>query len=271
MDNLKLLGLQRAEYEVAENKLNTAGKVQFIIVAVSIIAISTSHTWIVYLGSILNLFLVFVWQLLAYQGRKSHHIAERARRMVVLSEGLGIQISGKQYSDIRMQFTVSPSDGKKHENQNYYKANESPGNARLAEMLQESAFWSKHLLDRSSSRYWLLFVVTLLSAFVGLLLLYSVPNLLIVQIFSVLLIWLITGGLFSDALKFTIAARAIDDVENRLDGYLSAQSLDKDLLVILGDYNAIVQEIPTIPSSIYYSLRDKLNKLWIESRKANNK
>jgi hypothetical protein len=273
MDDLKLLGLQRAEFEVAEKSQSMSDRLQFTIFIVSILVIALEQEWVSYAGGVLNVLLALSWQFYAYKGRRSHYIAERARRAVLLSGGLGVNVTGKLYSDILMQFTVSEPEGRKYEDPNYFKAYGPQGYKRLAAMLQESAFWTKHLFDKSAGYYWWAFGIGLIIAVVGLLLMPSVTEgsacFMVAQIFCVLLVWLVTGGVFTRALNYTTAARAVDDVENRLNNAVSGQSLENDLVVILGDYNAIVQDAPTIPTSIYQRNREQLNRLWSESRESN--
>ncbi len=275
MDNLKLLGLQRAEFAAAERSQATSSKLRVAMLVVSIFVIGLQKGWLSYVGAILNLILVILWKIFKDKGRRSHYIAERGRRAVLLSGGLDIGFTGKLYTDLLSQFTVSETDGKKYEDPEYFKAYGLPGYLRLAKMLEESAFWTKHLYDKSASRYWLLFSGGLLIAIVGLLLISNIADsssgLLVSQIFCLLLAWLVTEDIFTGAQSFTSAARAIDDVENRLSVAVSSESLEKDLLIILGDYNAIVQNTPIIPTSIYEKNKEKLNRLWLERYSRANK
>lgn len=274
MDDLKLLGLHRAEFKAAERSQGIARKLQLIVIAVSILVIALHTELLSYFGAFINFLLAILWQVFAYKERRSHFIAERGRRAFLLATGLGLCISGKLYSDLVLQFTVSEAEAKTYEDPEYFKAYGPSGYLRLAMMLEESAFWTKHLYDKSAFRYWSLFLMGLITAVAGLLLLpaltHGPSSLLVTQMFCLLLAWFITGDIFSAALGYSLAARAVDDVENRLSWIPSSKSLDKDLLVILGDYNAIVQDAPTIPTSIYLKNREKLNLLWSERNRQSN-
>jgi hypothetical protein len=86
----------------------------------------------------------------------------------------------------------------------------------------------------------------------------------ILQFFCVVLIWLITEGVLKSASTFSIASKKIDDIENRLSLILEGETIEQDLLFVLGDYNSVTQSVQTISSSIYRKNKEKLNKLWFE-------
>jgi len=266
MVDKKFLGLQRGEFEVAERVNTLASQTQFAIFVLSLGVLAFSSSLLQYLGSVINVLLVILWQYRVIQYKRSHSLAERARRMVLLSEGLGIPIRGKQYSDVMMQFSSSGYKAKRFEDPYYYKAEGNPGEAKLAMMLLESAFWSKHLFNKSATIQWAKSIAALVFSLIGFLALPLIENseilLLYVNTFCLLLIWLITGGTFSTALQYSSAERVIDDIKNRLE-ILIEEGADKDVLLLaLGDYNAVMQATPIIPTYIYLKYRDRLKKLW---------
>ena len=268
MDDNKLLGLQRAEFRRAEVMGVRSNRTQFIIVAISITTVFVNEPSYVYFLALCNLIISGFWLWFSIQAKNSHSVAERARRAVVFSNGLGIRLSGKSYTDLKMLFNVNESEGEKYEDENYFKSQQEYGNKKLAEIVEESSFWSKHLYKKSARRYWLYFSVTLVISILGLLL---VPllnvgsmDILISQVFCLILIWLITGSIFSTAMSFTNAANSIDDIEGRLDKMALNKEPDQDVLLVVSDYNALVESSPTIPSDLYEKNRDTLNTLWNE-------
>jgi hypothetical protein len=266
MDDNKLLGLQRAEFKRAEAMGARGSKVQFLIVIISIITVFINNSSYAYALSILNLIIAVLWLWLNMQAKNSHSIAERARRAVVFSNGLGVKISGKSYTDLKMLFNVHESAGEKYEDEMYFKTQKEYGNQKLAEIVEESSFWSKHLFKKSAKRYWLYFSATLVISILGLLLLPLLNvgslDILISQVFSLILIWLITGNIFASAMSFTNAANAADDIEARLDKMALNMESNQDVLLIVSDYNALVESSPTIPSDLYGKNRERLNSLW---------
>ena len=66
---------------------------------------------------------------------------------------------------------------------------------------------------------------------------------------------------------FTRTAHSIYDIEARSDNIASNKEPDQDVLVIVSDYNALVESTPTIPTDLYDKNRDRLNALWQERRR----
>ena len=268
MDDNKLLGLQRAEFNRAESMAVHSNKAQVVMILISVIAIFIDEALLIYFLSVCNLLIAILWVYLSTQAKESHSVAERARRAVLFSNALGIKLSGKSYTDLKMSFHVNEKDGEQYEDENYFKTEQEYGNQKLAEIVEESAFWSKHLLKLSSKRYWVYFGVTLSISILALLLLplFNIGSLdiLAYQVFCLILIWLVTGNLFTTATAFMNTANSIDNIEARLDKMSSNEESTQDVLVIVSDYNALVENAPTIPSDLYEKNKDKLNALWQE-------
>lgn len=89
MDDIKLLGLQRAEFQRAEKLQIWAGRVQIIIVLVSISCVMIQEINLVYALSIVSILLALAWLYISEESKASHSTAERARRAIVIRNGLG--------------------------------------------------------------------------------------------------------------------------------------------------------------------------------------
>ena len=267
MDDNKLLGLYRAEFQRAEKLSFRAHIVQLCIVLMSGASILFPQTNLVYLLSIVSVVTALIGLYLAEQSSSSHSIAERARRALVIRNGLGIKLSSKSYSDLMMAFKAGDkaSDWEDHE---YYKSASEHGNRKLAEIIEESAFWSKHLLNVYVKEAWLWFGLVLVIAIITLLMLplphFADLSKTISQIVCVVLMWLITGSLFSKAIKLTSCFMAISSIEERLNSNLESNDPLEDIIIHMGDYNSIMQGTPIIPSRIYSKHKNKLNELWKE-------
>lgn len=254
MDEVKLLGLQRAEFQRAETLASRSNKAQVVIVMISIIAVFIKDSNISYLLALSSLVTAVLCFYFNHQAKHSHSTAERARRAIILRNGLGIKLSRKSYSDLIMQFKVHESESKEWEDSDYFKTERDYSNKKLAEIVEESAFWSKHLLKFSATRYWIYSGITLTLSIIGLLIvpLLNIGKLsvLISQVFCLILLWLISGHLFTKAMVFTDTANAVDNIEGRLSNMLIQQEPDEDILIIFGDYNSLLESTPTIPSVI---------------------
>ncbi len=266
MDDIKLLGLQRAEFQRAETFGARSNKAQLLIVLISIVSIFVSEPKFVYALTLLSLLVAILWLYLSHQSKISHSTAEKARRAVVLRNGLGIRLSRKSYSDLMMQFRVNESEGGKWEDATYFKSTNDYGNKKLTDIVEESSFWSKHLFRLSATSQWIYFGATLCVSMIGLLVIPLLNigdlSLLISHVICLILLWLITGSLFTTAMAFSSTANAIDAIEGRLSNMSKDIEPDEDVLLLVGDYNSLLESTPTIPSSIYLKNRDKLNRLW---------
>lgn len=265
-DDQELLGLQRAEFEKAKRYARHAAHAQAIVAAIAAAVVIINRPTFGYAGAVTGLLVAVVWLALSIFSRRLQHTAERARRILLLSTGLGVNLSGKAYSDLFSQFSSSAAEGVKHQDAKYFTQISVPGYHSLAKLLSESAFWSKNLYGHAGHRAWWRFtmyaIVCLILLFIFPLLKPSSWSLKMAQIVCIALTWIVTGSVFREAYSLTVAARAIDDVEGRIESMMNAGQTEHDLLVLFGDYNAIVQDTPLIPTNIYENNKDSLNALW---------
>ena len=262
-ETLTLLGYQRAEHEVAERRQSAATKIEVAILVVALAALLAPNGQYALVAALASLLLAAVWQILNGRSRRSHELAERARRAVVLDSGLGQPLVGKAYSDLHAAFTPHPAVAKAFEDADYYTSTHAIGHERLADILEESAYWSKHLYKASAVRAWILLGAFLAVAISCLVLLAMSPFLetrvLGANSVCVILAWIVTGSELNDAIAYSMASRSVDDLEARL---ASTPASTENLLIELGDYNAVVQSAPTIPSAVYRRKQSELQSLW---------
>lgn len=275
MDNLTLLGRQRAEFQRAESFQFRANVTEYLIAALGVIALLIDNDIGTYMSAVVDFVLLLAWQFFLYQKRQSHNVGERARRALLISHGLGIGLTGKAFSDLVMKFKSDEKYAKKYEDPEYFASIEDePGPQRLARILEESVFWSKHLFAISSTRRWWVFVFAVLFAVVALLLIPTVPDyqvgVLLASVFCVLLSWLATSSILTSAIDYSEAATSVDDIEGRLQAALSGPSIEREIWPIFGDYNATLQDAPTIPSSVYERHKDRLSELWLARQRVSS-
>lgn len=268
MDNLKLLGMQRAEFELAKTFSKRNSTAQFFIIVFTISTLLCNNEKLIYIISILNLITGILWQFFLYKSKNSHSIAEKARRIVVLSDGLGIKVSKKLYSDILIAFSVSEDEGKKFEDKNYFTTNLPYGEKKLLKILEESAFWSKHLFKICFQKYLFYSLLVLILSIISLLIIPLLNNnsfmITIAKVACLLLTWFVTGNLFITTIDFNKSYTSMTDIESQLNGLATSNNIKSDILIIYGDYNAIVEKTPVISTSVYIKNKAKLNQLWKE-------
>jgi len=266
MDNIKLLGLQRAEFQRAEKLQKWANRLQISNVVASIACVIIQEILLVYTLSIISILLALAWFFMSEESKMSHSTAERARRAIVIRNGLGIKLGSKPYSDLVMLFKASSDNARQWEDKEYFKSESEYGNQKLAEIVEESAFWSKFLLQEYAKNTWLHFSSVLVVSIIALFLItffdFTQLGKTIGQIFCLILMWLITGNLFSKALKLTSSSSAVNSIEERLNNLIQGGEVKDDIIIYMSDYNSVIEGTPVIPSKIYLKNKDKLNCLW---------
>ena len=266
IDQQQLVGLQRAEFDKAERLQNWMLGAQIGAAGLSGAGVLlTSGLW-TYLAALGALGLAITWIWLWWHHRKTRLQADRARRATLIMEGLGEQISPAGLLDLEAGFTVPREEGQKREDPAYYAALAAPGDQRLAEMLEQSAFFSCHLMRASARSAWKTFLVFLL---LGLfLLLMAVPFVGTEQlqgaarVFCALLTLLISAEVIGAALSYGASAEALSNLLPRLDALKAKGFPRADLLLLFSDYNAAVEFAPMFVPGAYKRERDRLNSLW---------
>jgi hypothetical protein len=79
-----------------------------------------------------------------------------------------------------------------------------------------------------------------------------------------ILILFVSNEVMGAALAYRDAERMAEQVGNRLELVKATGYRQDDLLLILGDYNAVVEATPMYPKGLYERRREKLNYLWAE-------
>jgi hypothetical protein len=262
----KLIGLQRAEFNKATLLQERILKVQFAILVISCAAVFVTNAMITYFSGVVALMLAALWCWLTWQYWDSRRQAERARRATLLMGGLGEKLSNAELRELESAFTVTHAEGKQCEDPNFYAARSPPGDSRLAEMLEESAFWSADLMHRSARKSWCAFASYMSIALV--LLLASVPfsgpenfqN--SIRVFCAILTLLVSSEIIGAAFAYGRAARSLKIMLPRLESIRAAGFPRADLLGILCDYNSTVEGAPMFPPGIYGANQERLNALW---------
>jgi ABC-type multidrug transport system fused ATPase/permease subunit len=234
-------------------------------VVAAIAVFVTDPLW-TYLAAGLALALAIGWAWISWLFRESRALAERARRANLLMQGLGESISKNELRDLEARFTVTSAAGVALENFDYYETKLKPGQERLAKILEESAFWSAHLLRYSAQRTWMQFVVFFL---VGAVLFFAaIPFVNAEQlqigarVFCAFLTLLVSAEILGAALSYTSAASIVGNILSRIEALEFSGYPRADMLMVLSDYNSAVESAPMFRSGLYEKHCDRLNDLW---------
>jgi hypothetical protein len=266
----RLVGLQRAQ---AGKAAKLQSWILFVQIALALLAAATvyiANDTGAYLAAVATFGLAAVWAFLGWRYRDGRGQSERARRATLLMNSLGAELAPSDRRDLEACFNVTAEQGRACEDPDYYAAGAIVGNERLAEMLEETAFWSSRLMRYSARQTWWLFAVFMLLFLV--LLLSSLPFVGVqhllgaVRVGCAMLVLLVSTDIIGAALSYTSAANVLDRMGPRLDRVRTAGFPLHDLLFILCDYNSAVEGAPMFGPGIYAKHKDELNRLWVESQ-----
>ncbi len=269
-DHIKLVGLHRAEFERAKTDQSYARGMQASATLLACISVLVHNEAVIYLAMVLTLIAVGFGWFFSWRSRGSHRTAERARRVLSLLQGLDWEMSGKEMADLLASFSVSDSEGRSWQDHNYFDSVQEPGPKSLVTIIQETAFWSKHLFSLTAKRYWLYSVVSLAFLLFILLIIPSIPSqrwsVTIAQLVCVALICFVTIDLLGAAIACSQAASLLSHIDDRLSNIILSGCPQPDVIAVFGDYNAAVQAAPLIPTWLYKQHRERLARLWKKRR-----
>jgi len=267
----ELIGMQLVAYDQASNLQRVMFWLAVGIAAIGIFLVfNTSHN----VGFTLGAIALLLSMLSAYLSHKLNHFrtfAERVRKATLLTKGLGFSLSKFERQKIRSDFPGKVKTAQSRVDKEYFASKSQHGPKRLAEMLEESAFWSKHLLDISAKKTWL-YVLFSCATTVGLLLGYiyfghakeASRDLKAIQAIMTGLTLLISRDFLGKALAYSGAERAVSDILLRLQTLKERNNADllHDLYLVLGDYNSAVESAPLFLPGLHEKYKSKLNELW---------
>lgn len=268
---LKLLGLQRAEYEKAKNDERTSWILQIVVTLVGVASIFIKGDFPIYVLALISLFSTFLKWRFTFLSKSRKSISDRARRLVFLIEGLGYKISSKEITDVIAAFSVSENEAKKFEDPEYFETKLPVSYKKLCLILQESSFFSKHLFQLSAEQTWAFVIAAFTLSTATLFVLPSLPSqnwiLAIARVVIVVLMFLTSTDILSRAISFSRAASVASKADDRLEQIKEAKHPEHDIIFIFSDYNAGVEGAPLISEAMYNRNKDRLNKLWSERSK----
>jgi hypothetical protein len=152
----------------------------------------------------------------------------------------------------------------------YYASSAPPGKERLRDLLAESAFFSKHLFAAASQHAFVLGLLPLVCVIVAIVLAAPFANAPATLLLTRLLVGLLAVLISADSFGHALAWHRSSQLANRVDHALSPnEAISMEALIAsFADYGVATSNCPPVPSMIYLSMRDRLNRIWQEQRHA---
>jgi len=267
-----LLALSRAASDEAKRKLSARLWMHLGTFALTVAAFWLHEPLVQVPAAIAVVTEAIAWWL-RVSGEALHDRAEEAKRAALLCNAFGSSES-IDASDLRASFADSLHErARQLESSGYYSSKTPPGAERLRELLQESAFFSKHLFaaaSRQALALGLLPVVGLVAAIV-LAAPFSDPSttLLLTRLLVAVLSLLISADELGHAIAWHASGQLADRVDHALDS-IDLERMDA-LTAAFADYGVATSSAPPIPTHLYDKMRDRLNKAWQERTSARQK
>src|SRR5258708_3421090 len=142
-----LVGYMRAEFRKASQLRLWLFFVQLLAALPAAVSVwvPDHYRGVLYGLAILGAVLLLTWWILNNRYIRARSAAQAARRAALLLGGLNEPISPSEVQSLRDRFTVTAEKAHECEQGDYYATALPHGPARLAEMLEESAFYSEQL------------------------------------------------------------------------------------------------------------------------------
>lgn len=266
----RLLSHQRAE-------LDRSQRLHFLVVALQIaLALLAAGSVIVAIDRILLDFavigfvLVLLWAGLAHIQRQRRSAGDAARRAALICSGLGKSLVREQRLRIFDEFKTPVKKTVREED--YFASRAGPGYPRLAELIQESAFWTRDV-QRASATALLVFIVFVLVC-TGALAWQHMPWLTpgnqftFGRILIAALVFLFSSDVIGAMLAHRETAHTLEAILNRTEAAAARGYPETEILLLLADYNGAVEGSPVTVPLVYRLLSRKLAQRWRAYRAA---
>lgn len=263
---VQLIGFQRAEFAKAGRLRMCMIGAQLAVASGAVASIFIDRGPCVLLLALAGTIALGIWVLLDSRYQACRAAFGRARRASLIMGGLGQSVSRAELLAIGETFSVTPEQAKAFEDPDYFASKAGPGRQRLGEMLQESAFWTSRLQAESAKVMWTAFIGSIVLAGIAFTVVVALGSQTVVEqiarVVIAILALLLSADILGSAVAHGSAATFIDRIVTRLADAEGRNYPEADLLLILSDYNAVVEATPIAVPSLYELHSARLKRLY---------
>lgn len=264
----RLVGYLRAEY-ARSSRLRTASFLMGILVSIPAVAsILIDEPSQLYLLAILNFATLTTWLSVNYWYQNIQGAAHSARRAALILNGLGEGFSPVISRQLRESFTVTDARASEFEHRGYYSSALPHGPERLAELLEESAYFSSRL-HQISAHIMLAIMVFFVTIFCVIALI-AVPTasneiaMIGVQIFLAATLFILSSDVLGAWIAHKRCARSTAEVSRLVEVVGSDDISATDVLLILESYTSAIESAPEIVPFVYRFCGSSISTRWRE-------
>lgn len=264
--NDRLLTHQRVELNRAQRYLNLAFTSQFGLALVAATSVYSNNNSTLLHLAIFGFVLAGVWFALARKQRAHRSAGDQARRVVLLASGLGEQFSAEQRLRIFDNFSVSIEGVSLVRDEAYFASRAAPGYQRLAELVEESAYWTRDLQNSSATilQAALAFSAVLMAValWLGVPMLPSDDSIALARVLIAILVFMLSSDVVGAILSHREAANTIGAILQRIETAAARGYPDGDVLLLMSDYNAAVESAPLALPGVFKLRHSRLTRRW---------
>jgi len=262
----RLLSHQKAESNKAENLQIYMMITQFLIATVAAVSAYVNDNKILFGLAILGFLLIILWFYLSQSQQRHRSAGDHARRAVLLISGLDMKPSPGQMLHITSLFNVAIDSTNSRREEEHFLSREKPSYKRLIEMIEESSYWTSYLQKVSSKvMTFILFILTAITfSVVGAAIASFQTDSLITlsRAIIAIMIFVISSDALGLLLGYKNSANAINEIFKRVEVASIKGYLESDALLLMSDYNAIIEKAPPTLPFVYNFIHLNLNKRW---------
>ncbi|WP_233971604.1 GrpB family protein [Pectobacterium versatile] len=262
----RLLSYQRVESNKAENLQVYMMITQFIISLLAVISVYRSEGSELFWLAIIGFILMVLWFFLSQAQQRRRSAGDQARRVILLMSGLKVLPSAGQSLRINDSFNAEITKNTLRREEDHFATREKPGYKRLVEMIEESSYWTCYLQKTSAKLMlvilYLLATVIFVVTGAAILSLNSNELISLSRAMIALMIFIISTDVLGLLISYRNASSSIGDVFNRVEGISAKGYLKSDALLLMADYNSVIEKAPATLPFVYISCQKKLNKKW---------
>lgn len=268
-----LVGYLRAAYAKSAKLRIWQFVIQLLIAVPAAISVVVTDNTGSYILGIIGAALLVAWVVVNTIYLSERSAAHTARRAALLAGGLTQPFSAATVLSLQDRMKVSAATARGFEKADYYATQQPPGPARLAEMIEESAFYSAPL-QRASARAMLFILLIFAVVAAGIAL--SVPfigkdaSLIVIRIMLAVFVFAMSSDVIGAYIAHKDAARSIEEVRTRLMTASSSGYPEADILLALTDYSSVVEGAPESVPFAYRFMEKDLTDKWNDYQRNRN-
>lgn len=262
----RLLTHQRAELDRAQKLQVAVVLVQLLMAGVAAGSVFSSDGEVLLSLAVLGFGLALVWFETGRRSGRHRTAGNQARRVVLLASGLGQTVSPEQRLRIFDGFAVSIRGRDPVREEDYFSSRSRPSHQRAAELIEESAYWTRDLQKTSAgvvgTVLGLIALGLCIGAWRGVIDLTGEAQINVARVMIAALVFLLSADVLGALLGHRQAARAIDEILHRIETTSARGYQEADVLLLMSDYNAAVESAPVVLPLVYGARRRALSQRW---------